>query len=919
MLPNMRSKVAARQWADALREQADRNAAAASSARKINHSTVTRPQGIRVVGDGTIETEAQDGSATRLAGGVLEQRPSPDEPWAPVDLEGGNGSDGLPPATSPTLALRDGINGVWFDMSLVDNADPTEVDLFVSAVSGFTADELTRETRVQNGSRGVLGTLGGMPLVPGQTVYARAWALDTDGYAPAPSAEVSATVRPIGFDDVSEAIRDELAKSEQALTAAQGKNRNTASSTPSPPTEGRVDGDLHFVREVPESGDDPEAPGPDSQMRIVQIQRLADGVWVDEPVDVQVLAGLDAAFVNTMLLSADTILSRLLAAEEITGEHLTAVLALVSTIMAGPFLEISEATYGDDGELVGGIIVRDPDNPTGPPLVRLHPGGCRFRGELTTDLLTVLEEASILTSLTLGNGSVAELSNGVPNPTQGPELDAGPQATAAWPAPPSGWVQRGITWSDDDGGIWYRLLWNASQKRIAIQKVTQAGVASSFVNTDDALAGVDEVSSICRAGASSFIICSRRAFSSGPWWRMSRYNFAGVHALSVDFRAAADVRGTPAVGNDLTTGNIVLAEATLRDGTEGFNLHPIDPSTLLPGGRVRVARAGGSIPSGSVTLRAVEVGAFDFTGGSKIWLAGNSSNIYADFPGWPPGPAATTSIDATERTDLAWQFDTSITNGGAAWKHSGVDSGRFHSTHNDNQRTVWGDYKPNNDRFWTARYADRNGSLTTQASPATTLAVPARRIVTATLPTAPNGVTGAALWVGYGATGPVTTLRLRPETIPANRAVRLTQGKLTTGSTALPGTNTMGGVPAVIRSQVQGGSGWAGHGNGRFAVRTPQADDEAAHKGFVEGKYRSGRFTVPSYTGNATLRVNFSPPFPPGVVPVVVVIHDIGTGTNIARTAYCGNEDNAGFTAVTVRAGGAADPAQPMKYIAIAP
>lgn len=561
-------------------------------------------------------------------------------------------------------------------------------------------------------------------------------------------------------------------------------------------------------------------------------------------------------------------------AGSITAEHLEAVLVLASTIKAGPYIDISAAGVDADGNPVGGVIVHDPANPTGTPLVQLHPNGCKFRGELVTDLLTVLDQATIVSTLQLGTGSTTILQNGVPDPDQAPSLAYSPEATSDWPAPPSGWVQRGITWDTVDS-TWLRLLWNSSQKRIAVQKVSFGG-ATSFVNTDDGLDFVSEVSSIARVGSSLYLFVLETFGDGNRWWRLSRYNTASeAQRLNVTTYGGVDViDGTPAVGLDETTGDLFAAAAL----------------TSTPG-RITCIRAdstGASLSrqfyidrvsyTGRINLRAVALRSFDF-GAPHVWFAGAQMNLFAPSPGWSE-PGGTVPV-GTENTALRFDIDAStINNGGAAWKSTGSNANRFYSTSADQTLTRWSSYKPDGDTAWTARYADTSGTGTTAASPATTLVIPARRMVTVSLPPAPTGVTGANVWVGYAASGAATTLYQRSETLTAARSMVLT-GKSTAGSTTVPDTNTMGGDPAIVRSQVYGSKydeGFALWGNGAQKGLAPQA-------GTVSG-------SVPG-DGFADFPITFTVPF--SAPPVVSVT--IGNVGNPILVAGCWRDLTAeGFT-----------------------
>jgi hypothetical protein len=561
-------------------------------------------------------------------------------------------------------------------------------------------------------------------------------------------------------------------------------------------------------------------------------------------------------------------------AGSITAEHLEAVLVLASTIKAGPYIDISAAGVDADGNPVGGIVVHDPANPTGTPLVQLHPNGCKFRGELVTDLLTVLDQATIVSTLQLGSGSTTILQNGVPDPDQAPSLSYSPEAASDWPAPPDGWVQRGITWDTVDS-VWLRLLWNATQKRIAVQKVSFGG-ATSFFNTDDGLDFVTEVSSVARIGSSLYLLVLETFADGGRWWRVSRYAIT-AEALRLNVQtiyASSDVDGAPALGLDEATGDLIVA-APRTNVTGRVAFLRFDSFGNYMGQGMLMDRVS---YTGRLNLRAVGLRSFDF-GGPRIWIAGAQVNMFATSPGWASTANAVPVV--TEDTSLRFDIDAStINNGGAAWKSSGSNANRFYSTSADQTLTRWSSYKPAGDTYWTARYADTSNTGTTAGSPSKTMVVPARRMVTVSLPPAPTGVTGANVWVGYAASGAASTLYQRSETLTAARSMVLT-GKSTTGSTTVPDTNTMGGDPAVFRSELYGqkyDEGFGLWGNGAQKGLAPLG-------GTVSG-------SVPG-DGFADFPIVFSTPF--SVPPVVTT--SIGNVGNPKLVSTCWRDLTAeGFT-----------------------
>ncbi len=242
-------------------------------------------------------------------------------------------SDGIAPAESPDPQVIDGIGLVWVKLPLISNADPVMVDVHASKTSGFTPSESTLVAVAPNGGSLVIGTLDGVALEVNDVLYVRVHAHDADGYAPSPSTQRSGQVKQVGFEQVSQSIKDAITSAENNAIAAQlavnGKNRNLygpAVTTGTPPIpEGTIDGDRYFGREG---------------LRTVQQWRYVAGAWVQEQIDGAVLANIDAGSITTgtlnvaTLLEANTILAKIVAAEEITSEMVSSDVIVVGELFS---------------------------------------------------------------------------------------------------------------------------------------------------------------------------------------------------------------------------------------------------------------------------------------------------------------------------------------------------------------------------------------------------------------------------------------------------------------------------------------------------------------------------------------------------------------------------------------------------------
>ena len=207
MIPNMPSAVPARHAADVLRKQAERRIAGDSSSRKANHTTITRPGGMRTAGDGSIDTEAADGTAARLAGGVVEVRPDPDSPWRPLEdqvLDQVPSPDPVAPLTSPELTWTGGAGNGVLTWDAVAQEGPVANSYDIHRVTD------TNGVADRDGDTTYIGTSTGtdFPIIPanGPELYA-AWARAGDQFAPeqsdpiegAPDAAASSIIVADGF------------------------------------------------------------------------------------------------------------------------------------------------------------------------------------------------------------------------------------------------------------------------------------------------------------------------------------------------------------------------------------------------------------------------------------------------------------------------------------------------------------------------------------------------------------------------------------------------------------------------------------------------------------------------------------------------------------------------------------------------
>lgn len=496
---------------------------------------------------------------------------------------------------------------------------------------------------------------------------------------------------------------------------------------------------------------------------------------------------------------------------EIEVNQLTSgVINALTQIGVGSSIVISEPSVGVT-PLTGGIVVLDPANPSGEPLVRLHPEGCTFRGQVTTDILTVLQDLVINGAASLSSGGTLTLKNGVSNPPTGPVLTQGALNTIAWPSLPAGHGRRGICW-DAGGGQWIEMLTRTSDKASLYRTVSTSGTAGSLVAFAASITGLGltgasftRINSVTVLGSSIYTVAVY-TLSGGYEWSVLHKSL-----LSTGAREAEVIIGSAAapgvdqvfgaVGNDGT--NVYTYHNNAYVGSSNQEIVKRDATTL--------ASAGTSSLTGFTDklVKFIAVGDRGY-GASKLTIGYEDQvEVYA----LPAFLGAAVAKD----TALSWTMDASVANGGLAYKTSGADQG-FYSNHSDGKLWRWSTYYPAaSEQFWV-KYQDTGaGAVHTESSPVTSIAVGKRRFATVTLRAAPSGVTGADVWAGYGSSTPATYYK-RSETLTA-RAMVLTSLKDTSGSTTVPAGNTFGGSPAILQSEA---GGLEAKGDGSF--KAPKQD-----------------------------------------------------------------------------------------------
>lgn len=601
-----------------------------------------------------------------------------------------------------------------------------------------------------------------------------------------------------------------------ALTTANGKNKNTRSISSSPSTTGRAEGDRHFTIGTG-----------DKAGQVVKIQTLVTGVWVDEPVNVAVFAGVDAAWINTIMLTADTILSRIIAAEQITSE-------MIETDFIGArYGEILELIVGQlrtETNEIGDSMILDgatssftiwKDETRNEVLFRVGPQGAVNRIPMDTDGISAMG-AVVLKSpdSRLDPGAAMTVSAGsVPDPSQPPLLSAGVKPVATWPTVPSGFRMRGISWDAVDG-CWIRLLVSTASEVTGlckVERISTSGASLGSVTLGNILGTLEvDMNSIARVGSSYFV----NSFDSrsGQGWGVAKFA-ASTGAFQTLSGTREGISGRPTLGVDVSGGGINVFEVF-----QGKLRIVAYAASDLSGIGFADALTSWSESSSLMGMVAAPSGLFSFSvAGSEQYAVITANKVVA--------LSRNTSTGAyTRQSAHDITLDADIVQGGAGFR----PGFGWHST-TAAIRTLgrYSTYR-SGERAWVA-YTDRNtAGNSTKSSPVASMVVPNHRWVIIDLPNPAAAATEQWAYMGLAASLPLPS-GFKHRTEP-QEGRRIYADPTVAGGAAVPTTNTFpGGSPASFKSGAA--AGWELYGDGRSRFRTPVLADEAATKSYVDGQF----------------------------------------------------------------------------------
>lgn len=760
-----------------------------------------------------------------LVDDIVGRTPTPDAGLLVGELPQDVLSDGIPPTEAPTdLAVRQAaVGAVEASWKPPTPANPDPIVGYDVEASLASPWEGTPEVFRAGGTRATVSSINGVLLETNKAVQIRVRAVDADG--PGPWTDVaSAQPRIVDYDLVGQQIRDDIdAAAEaagQAVLAANGKNKNTRSTTSTPSIEGRVEGDRHFT--VGASGT-PEAG------EVVKIETLVNGVWVDEPVNVAVFAGVDAAWINAILLTADTILSRIIAAEQVTSE-------MIETDFIGArYGEILELIVGQlrtETNEIGDSMILDgatssftiwKDETRNEVLFRVGPQGAVNRIPMDTDGISAMG-AVVLKSpdSRLDPGAAMTVSAGsVPDPSQPPLLSAGVKPVATWPTVPSGFRMRGISWDAVDG-CWIRLLVSTASNVTGlckVERISTSGASLGSVTLANILGTLEvDMNSIVRVGSSYFV----NSFDSrsGQGWGVAKFA-ASTGAFQALSGTREGISGRPTLGVDVGGGGINVFEVFQGK----LRIIGYAVSDLSSFGFGDALTSWSESPS-LMGMVAAPSGLFSFSvAGSEQYAIITANKVVA-----VSRNASTGAFTRQSAHDIT--LDADIVQGGSGFRpgygwHSTTAAirtlGRYSTYRN-----------PGGERAW-ATYADRNAAgNSTKDSPAASLLIPNHRWVVIDLPNPASAATEQWAYMGLGASLPLPS-GFKHRTEP-QEGRRIYADPTVPGGAAVPTANTFpGGSPASFKSDTV--AGWELYGDGRSRFRTPVLADEAATKSYVDGRF----------------------------------------------------------------------------------
>lgn len=550
-------------------------------------------------------------------------------------------------------------------------------------------------------------------------------------------------------------------------------------------------------------------------MKVRAVNDIGAGPWsVEVSAEPRMAdAMITAAFIASLEIEAQQIISGTISSD----------LGILSRLLLGGYvvfdgLESSITIYADLDHTV--------------PLVQLRPEGSVFRGRVIADDISVLQGLILLgTESQITAGAGVTMMSGVADPTAPPTLSVGLESSS-WPAVPSGFKDRGVTW-DSVSNQWLRLLVSTDSDITGKCKVQRISASTGAVTSTVTLGnisglGEDDMNSIVRIGSLYIVMVLDTYY--GNYWSPIKFNAstgafvenAGPHlAWSTSNRpVAADYNGDVAMPC-ITDAGLGIAVWELTDWSGdgySFQYYPIgrdvdsDPQDYYLEWE----------PAWGKDLHS----AVFSDGNSKLTVGAGANAIVYDLT-----PAiAEPDLNSTYNADKSFSLQSS--GGGVAYRSDATPG--WYSEHGGTSLYKYSDYLPAAGEMLYSSYVDSDGTHVTLPSPMSSLAIPTRRYARVSLPPAPSGVTQSTVYTKMATSAPtISDLRDRSETLTAERTM-LVNPAVAPGASAPPAASTFpGGSPGWFKSAL-GGIAFYGNGVAKVA-RTPTEDDDVANKLFVGG------------------------------------------------------------------------------------
>jgi hypothetical protein len=733
---------------------------------------------------GTVST-AEDGTAVRLADGVAEVQPGPDEPWVPLEqviLDQVPHTDGLPPVSPPDVQLIEGNGDVLLAITPVVGPDEDPIIAFTVYVDG--------DYRLTAFSTTI--SIVGLPYDADTTFTVTQ--SDADGEGP-PSAPVTGRPQKIDADDLAQTVIDSLDNADVAYEIAIGAARIVYAGTdPVDDPDKDKDGDTWFRY---------------TGGNLVGQWRHDGTDWQQVVIDQQLIGELNAAKITTGFLNVALLIQAgAIDAEKINVQSLKTPLANIGVLVANDVytsggLHITKAgslaaidENATDGrrqyDSSGTLRLSFPMDPSADaPYL--------FDGNLVARALVVKGPAAFEgTGIRFSRNSTATLDRGTTAPTSAPI-----------PATPA-WAAAGLAAAPADGGWFDGTDWlflapaTTAYGRPRLARMTSAGAV-----TYTALTGLPAGSStaddgyrdhrgVVKIGTDYYVLVGRTRVKPNSF--ISSYVDVTLYRLNSSFALVSSIVLSTGDSFEGWAGTDIAVDAgQIAIATRGSSTTTVQNYTTA------LATTGSPVTIGGTTGGRFLVGNFDFGSKRYIFTASGASADFRSFDATgvaqPAENFSATSGTATvfSATGIGWDGAKFIVwyEGFPAGGSSSAPQPPVKSSTRTTSLTLSAAIT------WIANRSAINPKPETTVGPDTTVTLPARAgAVTFTVPAPDDDGTAdspsaSRLYLGLSA----STLKLQGS--PFVKTITVVDPVVNTG-TAPPAANSF---PDGVAARLQSASG----------------------------------------------------------------------------------------------------------------